>query len=55
MKMDMRMKASKSDPPVGAIIVYKIVGQSLDVQWGNETSLDAGNGIVLSSSSSIIR
>jgi hypothetical protein len=52
----MLLKASKSDPPVGSIIVCKVVeGNKVKVDWGTETSLDIGDGVVLSTGASIIR
>ena len=49
------LRASKSDPPVGAIIVNSAVKNNAKVEWGNVTSMDVGDGVVLSTGASIIR
>ncbi len=53
----MLLKASKSDPPIGAIIVANAAKKHLtvDVEWGGENALDVGDGVVLTTSASIIR
>ena len=52
----MLLKASKSEPPVGAIIVSRLVHKSVPskVEWGQETAMDIG-GVVLNTSENIIR
>lgn len=53
----MLLKVSKSDPPVGAVIVSKVVQRSVPskLEWAKETRLDAGNGIALTTNASIVR
>jgi len=51
--LQMLFKAAKVNPPVGAALVADVVGQQ--VAWGEETSLDVGDGVILTSPSSIIR
>ena len=48
------MKCSKSDPPLGAIIVSKVTNAPVKVEWGNDTSFEV-EGIKLSTSASIVR
>ena len=50
----MLLKASKSDPPVGAIIVGQVTKNCM-VKWEAETSLDIGDGVLLNTGASIIR
>ena len=54
-RLMMLLKASKSDPPVGAIIVGQVTKSSLQVKWEAETSLDIGDGVLLNTGASIIR
>lgn len=51
------LKVSKSDPPVGAIILSKVVQQAVasKIEWGAETSLDIGDKIVLTTNAGIVR
>ena len=51
----MLLKASKSEPPVGAIIVGQVTKSAVKVKWEAETSLDIGDGVLLNTGASIIR
>ncbi len=53
----MLLKACKRDPPLGAVIVADMVNKFAEVAvtWGNENSLDVGDGVVLSNPASMIR
>jgi len=55
--LTMLLKAAKESPPIGAAIVAEAVKKHVDVkvEWGTETSLDIGDGVILTTSSSIIR
>ena len=53
-RQTMLLKASKSDPPVGAIIVGQVTKNCM-VKWEAETSLDIGDGVLLNTGASIIR
>ncbi len=50
-------KASRSDPPIGAVIVLKMAKNMVqtEVKWDDVTAFDIGKGVVLSSSASIMR
>ena len=51
----MELKASKSKPPIGAIIVAKMVNKSINVKWENDTAMDIGDQVVLKTCPSIAR
>ncbi len=53
----MLLKANKTDPPIGAIIVANVVKKNVDtkVEWSGENSLDVGDGVILTTSASMIR
>ena len=54
-RLMMLLKASKSEPPVGAIIVGQVTKNSVQVKWEAETCLDIGDGVLLNTGASIIR
>ena len=53
----MQLKASKTQPPVGALITIEAVKDSLpvDIKWDKETSIDIGDGVTLTTNTSIAR
>ena len=53
----MQLKASKTQPPVGALITIEAVKDSLpvDVKWDEETSIEIGDGVTLTTNTSIAR
>ena len=53
----MQLKASKSQPPLGALITIEAVKEKLpvDIKWDKETSIDIGDGVVLTTNTSIAR
>ena len=53
----MQLKASKTQPPVGALITIEAIKESFPVkfQWDNETSIDIGDGVTLTTNTSIAR
>jgi hypothetical protein len=53
----MQLKASKKEPPLGALITIEAVKGSLpvDIKWDNETSIDIGDGVTLTTNTSIAR
>ncbi len=55
--LKMKMKACKTDPPLGALIVGEMAKKftKVDVQWGKENSLDVGDDVVLVNPASMIR
>ena len=48
------LKCSKSDPPIGAIIVAKVTNAPVKAEWCNDTSFEV-EGVKLSTGASIIR
>ena len=57
MRKTMQLKASKTQPPVGALITIEAVKETLPVKvvWDRETSIDIGDGVVLTTNTSIAR
>ena len=53
----MQLKASKTQPPVGALITIEAVKDSLpvDIKWDKETSIEIGDGVTLTTNTSIAR
>ena len=51
----MELKASKSKPPLGAIIVAKMANPSINIKWENETLMDIGDGVCLRTCPSVAR
>ena len=53
----MQLNASKTQPPVGALITIEAVKDSfpVDIKWDKETSIDIGDGVTLTTNSSIAR
>ena len=53
----MQLKASKTEPPLGALITIEAVKETLpvDIKWDKETSIDIGDGVVLTTNTSIAR
>ena len=53
----MQLIASKSQPPVGALITIEAVKESLpiDIKWDNVTSIEIGEGVTLTNNASIAR
>ena len=56
-KPKMQLKASKTQPPLGALITIEAVKEKLpvDIKWDKETSIDIGDGVVLTTNTSIAR
>ena len=53
----MQLKASKTQPPVGALITIEAVKDSfpVDIKWDKETSIEIGDGVTLTTNTSIAR
>ena len=51
----MELKSSKNTPPIGAIIVAKLVNPNITVKWEAETQMDIGDGVHLRTCPSIAR
>ena len=51
----MELKSSKNKPPIGAIIVAKLVNPNITVKWEAETQMDIGDGVQLRTCPSIAR
>ena len=53
----MQLKASKTQPPVGALITIEAVKDTLpvDIKWDKETSIEIGDGVTLTTNTSIAR
>ena len=53
----MQLKASKTEPPVGALITLEAVKKSLNVnvKWDKNTAFDVGDNVTLTTNSSIAR
>lgn len=53
----MLLKASKIDPPIGAVLTANATKKELQmkVEWGKETSFAVAKDLVLTNSASIIR
>jgi hypothetical protein len=51
----MELVASKENPPLGAIIVAKLVNKNIQVKWDNATSMSIGDGVILTTGPSIAR
>ena len=53
----MQIKASKTQPPIGALITIEAVKEALPIKvtWEKETSIDIGDGVILTTNSSIAR
>ena len=53
----MQLIASKTQPPVGALITIEAVKELLpiDIKWGKETSIEIGEGVTLTTNTSIAR
>ena len=51
----MELKSSKNKPPIGAIIVAKLVNPNIIVKWEAETQMDIGDGVQLRTCPSIAR
>ena len=53
----MQLKASKTQPPVGALITIEAVKDLLpvDIKWDKETSIEIGDGVTLTTNTSIAR
>lgn len=48
------LKCSKSDPPIGAIIVAKVTQAKVKVEWAADTSMEV-EGVKLTTGASIVR
>ena len=54
----MQFKASKTEPPVGALITLEAVKKSVkdvNVKWDAKTAFDIGDNVTLTTNSSIAR
>ena len=53
----MELKASKSSPPLGAIIMAQLAKKDIKITWNNTstTELNVGEGVILRTCSSIAR
>ena len=57
-KKTMQFKASKTEPPVGALITLEAVKKSVkdvSVKWDAKTAFDIGDNVTLTTNSSIAR
>lgn len=49
------LKASKANPPLGAIITAHLVNKAIKVKWDKENEMNVGDGVILRTCSSIAR